>query len=120
MSLNRLQKIISESSLLSRSTAGLVITKGIVKLNRRQAILREKEDPISDHILICGKVLPKKQNHKVILKVGRNRQIRRIGTLLGYPFQGLQRISIVNINSNGLEGGKWRELKTKEWIQIFD
>ena len=57
---------------------------------------------------------------KVILKEGRNRQIRKIATLLGHPVQDLQRISISNINLNGLQEGKWRKLKTKEWISIIN
>jgi len=57
---------------------------------------------------------------KVIIKEGRNRQIRKIATLLGHPVQDLQRISISNINLNGLQEGKWRKLKTKEWISIIN
>ena len=237
MSLNRLQKIISDSGLLSRRKADLLIKEGRVTINGRQAILGEKADPISDHILVDGRDLPKKLNHKVfllnkpygvisscqdnygrrtilslipshlsrgmhpvgrldvdsrgailltnngdltlrlthpkyshtktylvwlsghpsqsildnwrrgilldgkitmparievldkvnrktllkvILKEGRNRQIRRIANLIGHPVQDLQRISISNINLNGLREGKWRELKTKEWISIVN
>ena len=57
---------------------------------------------------------------KVILKEGRNRQIRRIASLLGHPVQDLQRISISNIKLNDLQEGKWRELKTNEWISLLD
>ena len=57
---------------------------------------------------------------KMIIKEGRNRQIRKIATLLGPPFQDLQRISMSNINLNGLQEGKWRELKTKKWISIIN
>ena len=237
MTLSRLQKIISDSGLLSRRKADLLIRQGRVTLNGRRAILGEKADPNSDHILVDGRDLPKKLNHKVfllnkpygvisscqdnhgrktilslipshlrlgmhpvgrldfesrgailltnngdltlrlthpkyshtktylvwvsgqpsqsildnwrrgisldgkmttparievldklnsktllkvILKEGRNRQIRRIGTLIGHPVQDLQRISISNINLNGLQEGKWRELKTKEWISIIN
>ena len=67
MPLNRLQKIISESGLLSRRKADLVIKQGRVTLNGRQAVLGEKADPISDQILVDGKHLPKKLNHKVFL-----------------------------------------------------
>ena len=67
MSLNRLQKIISESGLLSRRKADLLIKQGRVTLNGRRAILGEKADPISDKILIDGIALPKKANHKVFL-----------------------------------------------------
>ena len=237
MSLNRLQKIISESGLSSRRKADLLIKQGRVSLNGRQAILGEKADPISDRILVDGKDLPKKlgnkvfllnkpygyisscqDNHgrktilnlipsqlrygmhpvgrldfesrgailltnigqltlrlthpkyshsktylvwvngkpnrsildnwrrgilldgkmtmpakietlnkinsktllKVILKEGRNRQIRRIANLIGHPVQDLQRISIANINLNGLQEGKWRELQTKEWNSFIN
>ena len=237
MSLNRLQKIISDSGLISRRKADLLIKQGRVTLNGRRAILGEKADPISDNILVDGRDLPKKLNHKVfllnkpygvissckdnhgrttilslipshlrlgmhpvgrldfesrgaiiltnngdltlrlthpkyshtktylvwvigqpsqsildkwrkgilldgkmtmparievldkinrktllkvILKEGRNRQIRRIANLIGHPVQDLQRTSISNINLNGLQEGKWRELKTKEWISIIN
>ena len=62
----------------------------------------------------------KKTLLKVIIKEGRNRQIRKIATLLGHPVQNLQRISISNINLNGLKEGKLQELKTKEWISIIN
>ena len=237
MSLNRLQKIISDSGFSSRRKADLLIKQGRVTLNGRQAILGEKANPLIDHILVDGRNLPKKQNHKVLLlnkpygvisscldnhgrktvlslipphlrsgihpvgrldfdsrgailltnngdltlrlthpkyshpktylvwvsgqpsqsildnwregillegkktipaiikvlkkvnrktllkvtlKEGRNRQIRRIATLIGHPVQDLQRISISNINLNGLQEGKWRELDTEEWISFVN
>ena len=237
MALIRLQKIISESGLLSRRKADLLIKQGRVNLNGRQALIGEKADPDSDLILVDGKDLPKKLNNKVfllnkphgvistcqdnhgrktilsllpsnlrrgihpvgrldsesrgailltnngeltlrlthpkyshtktylvwlrgqpsqsmlnrwrkgisldgkmtmpatievmntinqntllkvILKEGRNRQIRRIASLLGHPVQDLQRIAISNIKLNQLQEGKWRELKTNEWISLID
>tara|TARA_B100001996_G_scaffold110232_1_gene83408 strand:+ start:309 stop:539 length:231 start_codon:yes stop_codon:yes gene_type:complete len=62
----------------------------------------------------------RKNRLKVILKEGRNRQSRKIVNLLGHPVQDLQRISISSININGLQEGKWRELKTEEWISIIN
>jgi len=237
MSLNRLQKIISDSGLSSRRKADLLIKQGRVTLNGRQANVGEKADPFSDHILVDGKDLPKKLSHKVfllnkpygfisscqdnhgrktilslipshlrlglhpvgrldyesrgailltnngdltlklthpryshtktylvwvkgqpslsildnwrrgifldgkitmparieildkgnqktllkvILKEGRNRQIRRTANLLGYPVLDLQRISISNININGLVEGDWRELQANEWNSFIN
>tara|TARA_B100001109_G_scaffold181997_1_gene149200 strand:- start:648 stop:1361 length:714 start_codon:yes stop_codon:yes gene_type:complete len=237
MSLNRLQKIISDSGLSSRRKADLLIKQGRVTLNGRQANVGEKADPFSDHILVDGKDLPKKLSHKVfllnkpygfisscqdnhgrktilslipshlrlglhpvgrldyesrgailltnngdltlklthpryshtktylvwvkgqpslsildnwrrgifldgkitmparieildkgnqktllkvILKEGRNRQIRRTANLLGYPVLDLQRISISNINLNGLVEGDWRELQANEWNSFIN
>ena len=63
-------------------------------------------------------------NRKTLLKVIRkesgNRQIRKIATILGHQAQDLQRISISNTNSNGLEQGKWLKLMTKKWISIIN
>ena len=232
MSLNRLQKIISDSGLLSRRKADLLIKQGRVTLNGRQAVIGEKANAQFDNILVDGRELPRKQENKVfllnkpcgvisscqdehgrktilslmplhlrtgiypvgrldfdsrgailltnngdltlrlthpkyahtktylawvsgvpsqsildnwrkgilldgkmtipakievlnrakrktllkvILKEGRNRQIRRIATLLGHPVLDLQRISISGINLNGLNEGNWRELQEKEW-----
>ena len=237
MSLNRLQKIISDSGLSSRRKADLLIKQGRVTLNGRQANVGEKADPFSDHILVDGKDLPNKLSHKVfllnkpygfisscqdnhgrktilslipshlrlglhpvgrldyesrgailltnngdltlklthpryshtktylvwvkgqpslsildnwrrgifldgkitmparieildkgnqktllkvILKEGRNRQIRRTANLLGYPVLDLQRISISNININGLVEGDWRELQANEWNSFIN
>ena len=237
MPLSRLQKIISESGLSSRRKAELLIKQGRVSLNGRKAIIGEKADPSFDHILVDGKDVPKKKNHKVfllnkpngfisschdnhgrktilslipsnlhygihpvgrldsdsrgailltnngdltlklthpkyshkktylvwvigkpnqaklnnwrkgillngkktrpakieiikifkqntllkiILQEGRNRQIRRIASLLGHPVKDLQRIAISNIKLNGLREGEWRELKTSEWISLLD
>ncbi len=237
MSRSRLQKIISQSGLSSRRKADLLIKQGRVTLNGRQAIIGEKANPYSDHILVDGKHLPKKPNHKVlllnkprgvistchdnhgrktilslipsnfrrgiypvgrldsesrgailltnngdltlklthpkyshtktyliwvtgqpnrsildnwregilldgkitmpanievmeiinnmtllkvILKEGRNRQIRKIANLIGHPVQDLQRIAISNIKLNRLQEGEWRELTTKEWIPLLD
>ena len=237
MSLSRLQKIISQSGFSSRRKADLLIKQGRVTLNGRQAIIGEKANPFSDHILVDGKHLPKNPNHKVlllnkphgvistchdnhgrktilslipsnlrhgihpvgrldsesrgailltnngdltlklthpkyshtktyliwvtgqpsrsildnwrkgilldgkitmpatievmeiinhmtllkvILKEGRNLQLRRIANLIGHPVQDLQRIAISNIKLNGLQEGEWRELARKEWIPLLD
>tara|TARA_B100000579_G_scaffold18572_1_gene13070 strand:- start:2562 stop:3275 length:714 start_codon:yes stop_codon:yes gene_type:complete len=237
MSLSRLQKIISESGLLSRRKADSLIKQGRVTLNGRKAIIGEKADPRFDHILVDGKDLPKKLIHKVfllnkpygvisscqdnygrktilslipsnlrqgmhpvgrldsdsrgaiiltnngdltlrlthpkyshtktylvwvsgkpcqsvldnwrkgisldgkmtmpatievmkkinqktllkvILKEGRNRQIRRISSLIGHPVKDLQRIAISTIKLDGLPEGKWRELKQSEWLSILN
>ena len=66
------------------------------------------------------KIINQKTLLKVVLKEGRNRQIRRIAKIIGHPVQDLQRIAISNIYLNGLQEGKWRELKTSEWSSIIN
>tara|TARA_Y100001968_G_scaffold314801_1_gene340617 strand:+ start:631 stop:924 length:294 start_codon:yes stop_codon:yes gene_type:complete len=57
---------------------------------------------------------------KVILKEGRNRQIRRIATLIGHLVQDLQRMSISSINLNYLREVDLLKLKTMEWISFIN
>ena len=237
MTVIRLQKVISDTGILSRRKADLLIRQGRVTLNGRKASIGEKVNPLIDNILIDGKSLPKNLNHKVILlnkplgivstckdthgrktvinlipsnlrkgihpigrldydsrgailltnngeltfklthpkfshtktylvwvtgqpscdtlkawrngvlldgkitmpakvdllntinnktllkvvlKEGRNRQIPKIAKLFGHPVQDLQRIAISNITLNGLQEGKWRELKKNEWLSIVN
>ena len=67
MSFIRLQRIISDSGLLSRRKADLMIKEGRVRLNGRKALVGEKADPSIDHISVDGKDLPQKPKDKVIL-----------------------------------------------------
>ncbi len=85
----------------------------------RRGILLDDKMTMPARIEVLDRV-NRKTLLKVIMKEGRNRQIRKIATLLGHPVQDLQRISISNINIDGLQEGKWRELKTKEWISIIN
>ena len=87
--------------------------------NWRKGILLDGKMTMPAKIEVLNKV-NSKTLIKLILKEGRNRQIRRIATLIGHPVLDLQRISISNINLDGLQEGKWRELKTKEWISILN
>jgi len=87
--------------------------------NWERGILLDGKMTMPAKIKVLDKV-NRKTLLKVILKEGCNRQIRRIATHIGHPVQDLQRISISNINLNGLQEGKWRELKTNEWISIVN
>ena len=87
----------------------------VVLDNWRRGILLDGKITMPARIDVLDRI-NRKTLLKVILKEGRNRQIRRIATLIGHPVQDLQRISISSINLNGQQEGKWRELKTEEWI----
>ena len=50
----------------------------------------------------------------MILTQGRNRQIRRMCSALGYKAQHLKRLRIMNIDLGALGMGKWRELTETE------
>lgn len=58
--LERLQKIISASGLMSRRAAEDAIKAGRVCLNGKTAVLGEKADASEDEILVDGKHLPEK------------------------------------------------------------
>ena len=55
---------------------------------------------------------------EVILREGRNRQIRRVAAVLGHPVLDLQRTAISSIDLGSLPEGHWRELTRSEWTSI--
>jgi 23S rRNA pseudouridine2604 synthase len=50
----------------------------------------------------------------IILKEGRNRQIRKMCDALGYKVYGLKRIRMQNVELGELREGAWREVKSDE------
>ena len=64
------------------------------------------------------KLLYSKHGHstlEVILREGRNRQIRRIASLLGHSVLDLQRVAIAGLALGATEEGCWRQLSRREW-----
>ncbi|MCY6354248.1 pseudouridine synthase [Clostridium sp. ZS2-4] len=57
---------------------------------------------------------------RIILTQGLNRQIRRMSRYFGYTVVQLERIRIMNINIDGIDIGKWRNLTEKEVIGLSD
>ncbi len=63
---------------------------------------------------------------EIILKEGRNRQIRRMFEVLGYKVETLQRISFAGIRAGRLQPGEWRyltpieEKRLKEGVDYGD
>lgn len=55
---------------------------------------------------------------RIILTQGLNRQIRRMCKQLNYQVVRLQRIRIMNINLDGIEYGKWRDLTDSEILKL--
>ncbi|GGA53076.1 23S rRNA pseudouridine(2604) synthase RluF [Paenibacillus physcomitrellae] len=51
---------------------------------------------------------------RIILTEGKNRQIRRMCSALGYSVRKLQRIRIMNIHLGSLKTGEWRDLTPQE------
>jgi pseudouridine synthase len=52
---------------------------------------------------------------ELVLREGRNRQIRRTAELLGHPVLDLQRTAIGAIGLGALPEGRWRRLDPREW-----
>ncbi len=55
-----------------------------------------------------------KNGFKIILKQGRNRQIRKMVTKTGNKVDMLKRVRMANINLGNLKEGKWRHLTNQE------
>ncbi len=59
-----------------------------------------------------------KSKFKIVLKQGKNRQIRKMVGKIGNKVDTLKRIRIANIHLNNLKEGKWRYLTLKEIKQL--
>jgi 23S rRNA pseudouridine2457 synthase len=51
---------------------------------------------------------------EITLTEGKNRQVRRMTAAVGFPTLRLVRVTIVNLNLNGLQPGEWRDLSSTE------
>jgi 16S rRNA pseudouridine516 synthase len=56
---------------------------------------------------------------EVVLREGRNRQIRRIALSLGHRVLDLQRIAIGDLMLGSVAEGCWRELSRQEWSGLI-
>jgi 23S rRNA pseudouridine2604 synthase len=67
-----------------------------------------------------GRTLPTKvrkqsaKRFRIVLREGKNRQIRRMCEVLGYKITRLKRVRIANIKLGSLKPGTWRELTKPE------
>jgi pseudouridine synthase len=56
---------------------------------------------------------------ELVLREGRNRQIRRTAELLGHPVLDLERIAIGPLELGALPEGHWRRLEPQEWQALL-
>ena len=68
----------------------------------------------------CEVTKTDKNEFKIILTQGLNRQIRRMCAHFGYKVTQLKRVRIMNVNMEKLPVGKWRDLTQKELDIIFE
>lgn len=57
---------------------------------------------------------------RIVLREGRNRQIRRIAELIGHPVIDLRRTAIAGLKLNNLQEGEWRLVKRSEWLPLLN
>lgn len=56
---------------------------------------------------------------KIVLREGKNRQVRRMTAKIGYPTLRLVRVAIGPVSLNGLAPGQWRYLTDREIRQLM-
>ncbi|MCS5693054.1 rRNA pseudouridine synthase [Cyanobium sp. FGCU-6] len=56
---------------------------------------------------------------ELVLREGRNRQIRRTAELLGHPVLDLERVAIGPLALGALPEGHWRRLEPQEWQALL-
>ena len=55
---------------------------------------------------------------EIILREGRNRQVRRMTATVGHPTLRLVRVAIGDLRLNDLAPGEWRRLSSKELQEL--
>ncbi len=85
----------------------------------REGIIMEGARTLKAKVKI---IKTKKENAllQIILKEGRNRQIRKVGDMLGHPVIDLNRTAINNLTITKLKEGDWKLLKKSQWEYILD
>lgn len=68
----------------------------------------------------CRTMRVGRDQFRIILTEGRNRQIRRMCQALGYRVIMLHRTRIMHITVKGLAAGEWRELTSEEREQLLN
>ncbi|BFU92058.1 MAG: 23S rRNA pseudouridine(2604) synthase [Nitrospira sp.] len=81
-------------------------------LSRGVVILGSKTKP-------CRTMCVGRDQFRIILTEGRNRQIRRMCQALGYRVTKLHRTRILHITDKGLSAGEWKELTSQEREQLM-
>lgn len=88
-----------DQSFLDRMARGVVILGSVTRPCRTMRVGRDQ--------------------FRIILIEGRNRQIRRMCHTLGYRVIKLHRTRIMHITVKGLGSGEWKELTSEEREQLF-
>ena len=81
-------------------------------LSRGVVILGSKTKP-------CRTMRVGRDQFRIILTEGRNRQIRRMCQALGYRVTMLHRTRIMHITITGLSAGEWKEITSQEREQLI-
>lgn len=82
------------------------------RMSRGVLVLGSKTKP-------CRMARVRRDQFRIILTEGRNRQIRRMCQALGYRVLTLHRTRIMHITVDGLGVGRWEELTTQEREQLL-
>jgi len=84
----------------------------------------EKGIPLEDGVTLPVKIKKNKSKQKnfiysIIIKEGRNRQIRRMFEKIGHPVMELKRERVGRLTLGNLKMGKWRRLIEKEIKNLY-
>lgn len=104
---------VPTSEALEQLRAGVLLKDGMTRpaqarLLEREPDLPPREPPIRTRASIPTAWL------ELVLREGRNRQVRRMTAHVGYPTLRLVRVAIQHIGLDGLSVGQWREVTSEE------
>jgi len=104
---------VPDPAALDSLRAGVMLKDGLTR--RAEVELLEEPPPLPDRSVPIRfrKTVPTAWI-KLVLREGRNRQVRRMTAAVGFPTLRLVRVAIGSVKLDGLEPGAWRELTDQE------
>ncbi|MCP4645686.1 MAG: rRNA pseudouridine synthase [bacterium] len=89
---------VMDSATASHLTSGVLLEDGVTA-------------PAKVSIMEHG---PETTLVRLTLHEGRKREVKRMCAAVGHPVRALRRVSVANVNVEGLKPGQWRHLNTEE------
>jgi 23S rRNA pseudouridine2605 synthase len=97
------------------TTSGSLTAQNVQHLSRGIHLSDGLTRPAKVRILTSG---PKQSTFEIVIREGRNRQIRRMCSQLGLPVVRLLRVAIGGLQLKGLKPGTWRLLSNAEITEL--
>ena len=104
---------VPDASALEALRRGILLQDGLTRPVEAELLSQEPDLPDRPMPIRFRKNVPTAWL-RLVLREGRNRQVRRMTAAVGFPTLRLVRVAVGPITLNGLQPGEWHELDAEE------